>query len=208
MAPFTGEPSYSQQVALAIVPKITSSLSIVGSSYIIFDCVRALRKKTQTGNRNTYRRLMMGLSAVDITMSICFFMSTWPMPRGTPFVFGARGTTQTCTAQGFFAQIGVSSVMYNASLSTYYLLVVRYGWPESRVADVEPWLHAIPLVFGFATMIVGLFLKLYNYGVWDCWIAPYPLGCKESWRNGGETTCERGDNASLYQIVSSFSKLL
>ena len=175
MAPFTGEPSYSQQVALAIVPKITSSLSIIGSSYIIFDCVRALRRKRD--DRNTYRRLMIGISGVDITMSSCFFLSTWPMPRGTPFVFGARGSTQTCTAQGFFAQIGVSSVMYNASLSTYYLLVIRYGWLESRVVHVEPWLHAIPLVFGFATMIVGLCLKLYNYGVWDCWIAPYPLGC-------------------------------
>jgi len=129
------------------------------------------------------------------------------MPRGTPFVFGARGSTQTCTAQGFFAQIGVSSVMYNASLSTYYLLVIRYGWPESRIVKVEPLLHAIPLIFGFATMIAGLFLQLFNYGVWDCWIAPYPLGCEESWRNGGKTTCERGDNASLYQIVSLFTKL-
>ena len=205
MAPFDGEPSYSQQVALAIVPKITGSLSIMGSSYIIFDCVRGLRSGKR--DRNTYRRLMVGISVVDITMSICFFLSTWPMPRGTPFTYGARGNTQTCTAQGFFAQIGVSSVMYTVSLSTYYLLVIRYGWPESRIVKVEPFLHAIPLVFGFATMIAGLPLQLYNYGLWDCWIAPYPQGCEESWRNGGETTCERGDNASLYQIVSLFTKL-
>ena len=82
------------------------------------------------------------------------------------------------------------------------------GQSHASLAHVEIWLHAIPLVFGFATMIVGLFLQLFNYGLWDCWIAPYPLGCKESWQNGGETTCERGDNASLYQIVRSFSRLL
>lgn len=202
---FNGEPSYSQQVALAIAPKITGSLSIMGSSYIIYDCLRAL--KSGNNRHNTYRRLMMGISTVDIIMSTCFFLSTWPMPRGTPFTFGARGTPQTCTAQGFFAQIGVSSVMYNASLSTYYLLVIRYGWSESRIVKIEPWLHAIPLVFGVATMIAGLFLQLYNYGLWDCWIAGSPVGCEESWRNGGTTTCERGDNASLYQFVSVFTTL-
>jgi len=196
MAPFNGDPSHLQQVALAIVPKITASLSLIGSGYIVFDGWRSKRRTKR--DRNTYHRLITGLSICDMVMSMGIFFSTWPMPEGTPNIYGAVGNTRTCTAQGFFEQIGVSAVMYNGSLSTFYYLRVRRGWPLSRIVKAEPWLHAIPLIFGLATMVAGLFLKLYNYGVWDCWIAPYPLGCDESWRNGGSTNCERGNNATLY----------
>jgi hypothetical protein len=59
-------------------------------------------------------------------------------------------------------------------------------------------------------MIASLSLGLFNSGLFDCWIAPYPQGCTESWRipkdeHGNQvptaTNCERGDNASLYQWV-------
>lgn len=67
-------------------------------------------------------------------------------------------------------------------------------------------------MFGLGTAIASLALKLFNYGLWDCWIAPYPPGCKESWRNNGSTTCVRGDNASLYQwlfdLIPKWSSIL
>ena len=92
--------------------------------------------------------------------------------------------------------------MYSASLSIYYLITIRSGRSASsraRIRRLEPYLHAVPLVFGLATAVASLALDLFSYGLWDCWIAPYPPGCKESWRNGGTTDCVRGDNASLYQ---------
>lgn len=50
-----------------------------------------------------------------------------------------------------------------------------------------------------------------EYGT-ACWIAPYPLGCQESWRNGGLTTCERGNNATLYiwlfDLIPKWSAIL
>jgi hypothetical protein len=142
---------------------------------------------------------MIGLSVCDLLMSAGLFTSTWPMPKDTLNVWGAVGTVQSCEAIGFLEQAGVAATMYNGSLSTYYLLRIRYGWTPSRIARVEPWMHAIPLLFGLATMIASLTLNLFNSGLFDCWIAPFPQGCQESWRNDGETTCERGDNASLYQ---------
>lgn len=221
MAPFNGIPTHSQQVALALIPKFAAGVSIVGSSYIVFDVVRHMRNRycpccCCAGNRaggtvnpdgprrrsDTYHRLLLMMSTCDLMMSGGIFMSTWPMPREVPNVWGNVGTTQTCTAQGFFEQFGVSTVMYSASLSIYYLITIRSGRSASsraRIRRLEPYLHAVPLVFGLATAVAGLFLRAYNYGLWDCWIAPYPPGCKESWRNDGTTDCVRGDNASLYQ---------
>jgi hypothetical protein len=196
MAPFNGIPTHSQQVVLALMPKLAATLSIAGSGYIVFDCFRRRRK---TKDQNTYHRLMIGLSLCDLLMSTGLFTSTWPMPKETPHVWGAVGTVESCEAIGFLEQAGVIATMYNGSLSTYYLLRIRYGWTSSQISRVEPWMHAIPLIFGLATMIASLKLNLFNSGLFDCWIAPFPQGCQESWRNNGETTCERGDNSSLYQ---------
>lgn len=103
----------------------------------------------------------------------------------------------------------VSSVLYSGSLSIYYLLRIRNGWKEWQIVKYEPFMHLIPIVFGLSTMIAGLVLNLFNSGIFDCWIAPFPQGCQESWR--GETTCIRGDNASIYQwafdIVPKFSAI-
>jgi hypothetical protein len=145
------------------------------------------------------------------------------MPVDTPHVYGAMGTTQTCSLVGFLEMCGVGAVMYNASLSFYYLVRIRHGWSTSRIQQkygVELSMHVIPISFALMTMFAGLFLDLYNSGLFDCWIAPFPQGCTESWRlddsssssntnsNGdGEeqvdnmNPCQRGDNASLYQWV-------
>ena len=99
------------------------------------------------------------------------------MPREVPDVWGNVGTVQTCSAQGFFEQFGVSTVMYSASLSVYYLITIRGGrsaGSRARIRRMEPALHAVPLVFGLATAVASLALNLFNYGLWDCWIAPYP----------------------------------
>lgn len=80
--------------------------------------------------------------------------------------------------------------------STYYLLRIRYNWTPERLQKAEYLLHGIPVFFGLATCCASLGL---DSGIFDCWIAPFPQGCVESWRSDdGSTTCERGDNASLY----------
>ena len=48
-------------------------------------------------------------------------------------IWGAMGTTRTCEVQGFFLQLGLAIPMYNALLSIFFLLVIRYGVPEKRI---------------------------------------------------------------------------
>jgi len=289
--PFNGVPTSRQQVALAVVPKITALFSILGSSYIIYDagyqklylkranhhggndnsssrrrkrqreqgngvdgavaattedrdsggdatsarwwgrsCCRPLRRRTRrsdagtrrtssssssSSSNDTYHRLMVGLSVCDLLMSIGLFTSTWPMPADTMLVWGASGTTETCELVGFLEQAGLAAVLYNASLSTYYLLRIRCGWTARRITRIEMWaLHPVPIVLALATMIASLALNLFNQGLWDCWIAPFPQGCTETWRSTADNppTCVRGDNASLYiwvfDLIPKWSAIL
>lgn len=219
MAPFTGEPSQTEQIALAIVPKVAGGCSMLGSGYIVYDILRRRQSKGgsyQQKKQTIYHHLMLGLSLCDIVMSFGLFTSTWPMPKDTPYVWGAMGNTASCAVIGFLETSGTSAVLYSGSLSTYYLLRIRNGWTERRLQSVEIWMHLIPLVFGLSTMIAGLPLKLYNSGIFDCWIAPYPLDCDQSWKHPDTsdpqyTPCLRGDNASIYQwafdIIPKFSSI-
>jgi hypothetical protein len=91
-----------QQVALAVTPKITSFLSILGSSWIIIEVLTQRTKR-----ENVYNRLLCAMSFFDVLLTVWFFASTWPIPEGTEGVAWAVGNKQTCIAQGFFLQIGI-----------------------------------------------------------------------------------------------------
>lgn len=191
----------AQQKAVAIAPKFTAGLSAFGS---LLTCILILWPKRK---RNTYHRLVLGMSLCCLSSSVAWFFTTWPIPRGTADVFGAVGTQQTCSAQAFFAQFSLSSVMYNASLSVYYVLVIVKGWPDEKIFKVEPIFHLHSIAWGLGTALASIGLTLFNQVGWDCWIGPHPLGCKESWKNNGITTCTRGDNGSLYQWVFYYAPL-
>jgi hypothetical protein len=82
------------------------------------------------------------------------------IPRGTPGVYGAVGTEQTCNAQAFFAQFSLSTVMYNASLAVYYVLVIVKEKKDHEIARIEPWLHVNAIAWGLGTGIPGLALTV------------------------------------------------
>jgi hypothetical protein len=206
----------AEQIVIAIAPRFTAALSIFGSSVVCILGYRNLRHDSRSnpgrsgqGGRNklTYHRLLIGLSVCDLSASTAWFFTTWPIPRGTPNVFAAVGNQHTCTAQAFFAQFSLSAVMYNGALALYYYLMIVKEWTASDIQRVEPWLHLNAFIWGFGTAVASLFLTLFNEVGWDCWISPHPLGCKESWKNNGVTTCTRGDNGSLYQWAFYYAPL-
>mmetsp|Transcript_25725 Transcript_25725/g.60120 ORF Transcript_25725/g.60120 Transcript_25725/m.60120 type:complete len:547 (-) Transcript_25725:76-1716(-) len=248
-------PSHALNVAFAVVPKIPSVLSILGSSLIVYDaayrqlrlqdqpwpglvpmlmdCLRRQRRRSAQGregsaagvtSRNsstnaanrkgsyvapanvryhTYHRLLLSMSIFDVLSSCALFMSTWPIPADTPskIVYGAVGNQATCSAQGFFVQFSMGTVLYNATLSVFYLLSIRFRWSPQRVAaKAEPWLHAVPVLFAVGTAIAGVPLGLYNYARFMCYVVAKPFKCQESWKHGDDPDfpCQRGDNATVY----------
>ena len=183
----------AKQKSLAILPKISGTMSFLGSTYIFQDVARSKRRRSKP-----YNRLILALSTFDIMASVVNIMSTWPIPEGTPGVYAAVGTTGTCTAQGFFNETGnITTPMYNCMLCVYYILIIRNGWSETRVKKIEPYLHAVPLVVGWTMGIAGLPLTLYNPSGWLCWYAPYPGNCL----NDPDVPCERGELAFVFRWV-------
>jgi hypothetical protein len=196
--------SSSQLKALAIAPKFTALSSAVASVVTAF-LILARRGE----RKRTYHRLVLGMSLCDVSASVAWFFTTWPIPAGTPGVYGAVGNQQTCSAQAFFAQFSLSTVMYNGSLAAYYYLVIVKGWKDDRIVKVaEPVFHINAIAWGLGTSLASLGLTLFNQVGWDCWISAAPLGCQESWNSpDGTTTCERGDNGSLYQWAFYYAPL-
>jgi hypothetical protein len=187
---FTPPFSERQLKAVAIVPKLAAFPSILGSLFIIQHVLRSKERRNRV-----YHRILLFMGIHDFIHAIKAFVSTWPIPEGTSFVYGARGNTATCTAAGFLGQGGsLTSIFYNGSLTLFFLLVVRYGWKEERIKrTVEPWLHIVPCAVGWSTAIAGIPLSLYNAFGWTCWINSYPFGCIDN------VNCERGDNAGIYR---------
>mmetsp|Transcript_20155 Transcript_20155/g.41290 ORF Transcript_20155/g.41290 Transcript_20155/m.41290 type:complete len:162 (+) Transcript_20155:77-562(+) len=157
--------SFSQRKALSIIPHITGALSVIGSLSILYDILKDRSRKLH----RPYYRILLGMSFFDVFASASLGMSTWPIPRGTEGVYGAIGTTQTCTAQGFFIQLMLVSPFYNLMLAWYYLLLGKNKplSEEAIASKYEKYMHAfamIPVLFA----VMGLPLTLYNSADCEC----------------------------------------
>ena len=156
-----------QQKWLAITPKPFALLSMLGSVYIIKYVLKSTNRRS-----TVYHRILLGLSVSDFLNSSAIFVGSWTIPKGTPGVYLANGTTTTCTIQGFFIQMGVGTPLYNASLALYYVLVVLYGWKEHELKTIEPALHLFPTLFCIVTaLIVAVDDSYRNSNLW-CWTTP------------------------------------
>ncbi|KAL7480216.1 hypothetical protein ACHAW6_005909, partial [Cyclotella cf. meneghiniana] len=102
-------------------------------------------------------QLLSALSFFDLLGSGAYSLTTLPTPE-SDHLLGAKGDEQTCTAQGFFIQIGTIACLLNVSLALYYLLTIKYGWTEERFKrkHVEGFLFAPPIVIGLVFAFVGL----------------------------------------------------
>ena len=175
---------------MAILPKCTGFLSLMGSLFIFQDIIIHKRPIDRA-----YYRIMLGLSCCGIISSTVNFLSTWPIPPDSG-AFLASGTTATCTAQGFFNELGnLATPLYNTSLCLYFVLVICQGWSEDRIRTrAEPFMHAVPIVTALTIAILGLPFKLYNHSGWLCWVAKYPTGCSGS-------DCTRGVHTHAFRVL-------
>lgn len=102
-------------------------------------------------------------------MSFTMFWGTWAVPVGTPDVYLASGTQQTCNAQAFLQQSSVATAIYTAELAIYYYLVISAGWKEERLKKIEIIFHIIPTAFAFASSIVGIVTSSFESSILWCW---------------------------------------
>lgn len=178
--------SPAQVTALYIVVIPSKLLSALGSSLIVQHILRyMLGGKVKT---TSYHRLLFGLSLYDVAASVTMLISPFlpdKLIAGSP----------ACTATGFvFVYTIFSSILYNVSLSIYFLLIVRYQIKETTLASCfEPLCHVFIVGVMGAVFAAGIPLEIYNplFGG-TCWAAAYPPGCATS---DDGSSCTRGGTA-------------
>jgi len=156
---------------------ISAALSILGSSTIVYKICINISKATP------YDRIMLGLSACDIVGSLSYgILNPFLAPADTSERIWSIGNDASCTFLGFLNQFALAAVLYNAMLSFYYLLTIKYKVKRKEFAHkYEIYMHVLCLTFGMGTGGIGVVIGLYSevdigYG---CWVNDYPKGCDE-----------------------------
>lgn len=184
--------SLAQQRALAIVPKIVSTLSIQCSCFITYEVVQDWR---QTGRSTAVKRALLGMSFIDIMASSAWFLSTWAVPASSGFAY-AVGNIMTCNFQGFLLQLAIGAPLYNCSLALFYSLTIKYRWTTAQFvkSKLEWWVHGFILTFAWGTSFLLLELEQYNHIQAVCWIIGSPAMCgNSSFQANPDVPCDRGN---------------
>lgn len=162
---YLGASTDLRHAVLAWVPRVSGFLSMIGSAYILRDVYRSHRRNPRLVK--TYHWLVLGMSIFDISSSLAWMFSTWPIPkedddRGASGVYGAQGNEATCKAQGFFLQLGfVGSTAFNASLTIFFVLSIVWNCPDTKLHKLRIWLLGVPTLLALALASAGI--PYYDY---------------------------------------------
>jgi len=141
-----------QWMVISWIPLFTGTLSLIGSSSIIYMILSDWENKLAKPNH----RFMLLMSAFDVLSSAALATSTWPSPRESP-IYGSKGNMTTCKVQYFFATLGLAVPMYNASLCLLFLLTIRYRVHQRHFATrIEPYLHTASVLIPLTLAIVPI----------------------------------------------------
>ena len=176
---------------LIISAIVTGSLSLIGSSLLICTILRSKKKLSLP-----YRRLIFATSLYDVFQSWGLTTSVFLSPKGTKQ--WARGNTTTCDIQGFFTTIGAIGVpIYLCSLCIYYFCIIRLNMKKITFRKIEPFLHAVPIVYSFFCGIFALSKHYFNNAGSVCYVAPSPITCEML----DDQECTRGEGASRFRLL-------
>lgn len=97
-------------------------------------------------------------------------MGTWIMEQDSQLFAG--GTDSTCAVFGFINQFAnLCSVLYVATLSIYYLMILKLRWTDKKIKKAQVLLLGGPAIFSLAFAIAGAALHIYGSANWLCWIS-------------------------------------
>jgi hypothetical protein len=155
-----------QQLALDIIPRITAMMSILGSSFIIYEVLKNPKKRVMA-----YHLQVLALSINNFLFSTAWIIYNWPAPD-----------SGWCTTRGFLDLLtGTSEAMLSAGVCVYYLFFVYFAWSEEKILRYQRVLIIFPIIWGLITAILTLAQGMINPGVTgECWLELAPAGCTGS----------------------------
>jgi hypothetical protein len=149
--------SDAQEKVLAILPIPSAILSILGSATILYMSLKTRKERKWT----TYTRLLIGMSVADIISSVALGAAAFLRPRESQQVW-TFGNESTCSAIGFLTQFSYSGLFYNAMLSFYFVLSVRFHLKNEYITRTfEPFMHFLSLMYPLVTAIAGGAMGMY-----------------------------------------------
>jgi hypothetical protein len=171
-----------QLLTLDVLPRVTAALSILGSSFIIYQVLKNPKKREMV-----YHRQMLTLSCTDFLFSAAWFVGSWPAPG-----------SGWCTANGFVGMLSsVPEAMFNAALCLYYMFTIQYKWTEDQMRRLQPLLIAFPIVWGLASAVIALAAGMINPGINGvCSAVKTPSGCT------GSECIPDGSYYDLFSVVA------
>lgn len=182
----------TQQIVLAWTGRIAALISFLGGAYI---CYWAWKRRS-----HVYHRIMFGLSIYLLLWSPWMIYGTAAVPSGTPGVWGAFGTTVTCTTQGIFNQIHTAIPSYYVALSGYSWFVVVYGnFEPSKYAWIEKYIHVFVGLWAIGSSAYLASIEAFNPVGTGCWVASSPFGCGDD----SGVPCTRGPQ-NISRVLAVF----
>ena len=190
---------FADEVVVAVSPKISAFLSIVGSCILLSEIIAELRKKRFPNRRSApsrpLLRTLLAMTIADLFFSLPWLLGSWLFPKGDGWQ--ALGNLATCQFEAFVFQVGLMATpLFNVTYSIFTLLMLRFEWTDAHLARAEPWVYGIVSLLSFVTAIVPVPLELFNPGYRVCWFGPYPIDCHDD-------DCERG-GAIADQLAFAF----
>jgi hypothetical protein len=138
----------------ARLARSAAGLSILGALLVIIDNLRNRKRLS-----NLYNQIVAAMACFDIIYSITAAFLNIPRPADDSFsAYGEYyGNRASCTAQGWMYQwSGMTSLFFNASLSTYYVLVIVYHFRDSQLKRVRKYMFGIPVCMGLILACVSI----------------------------------------------------
>ena len=193
--------SYNQQLLLNVIPRITAGMSCCCALHMV---VTILKSPFYRGRM--YHRIMLGCAANIILLNIMQLWGPSAVPEGTEGFLGARGTTQTCSAQGFIYQLSFIVPSYYAALSLLSYLSMRQKFQVSNNQCIEKYIHIGVYIFPITSASYLLALEAYNPAVRDCYLMSMPRGCGGDPSSADYIECTRGPN-NIGHLIKIFYAL-
>eukprot|EP00977_Amphora_coffeiformis_P017517 scaffold5771_cov171-Amphora_coffeaeformis.AAC.34 len=196
--------THSQELALALAPKVTGTFGAWSSAFIIYEILF----KTPAKKQHPILRALLGMSFFYMCDAVAWFLSTWMAPAGLTDFALASGNVSTCAFQGFWLQAVIAGPLYNTLMAYYFFLISCQGAGTKELVHLERFMQAAVLLFALGTAVVFLVDEQYSHIGAVCWVNGSPPGCGRSvFQENPEVPCERGDYAWLYGMILFYAPI-
>jgi hypothetical protein len=148
----------ARYITTIVLGALSSTLSLCGSSFVIFMVFRDMRTKL-------LHRLLFAISVSDLINSLSLLLMPYLIPSSLELP-GALGNNASCTTMGFFMMLSFKTTCcYSAYLSLYYYLSVCRSWKEHDFTKrplLEISAHTIALLVSIPVEIAAATTESFN----------------------------------------------